>query len=322
MYTSLWQTARLLEAGKVVAIPTETVYGLAANGYDGDAVGHIFDIKQRPRTSPLIVHVGRQEEVEPLVASMPAGAQKLAAHFWPGPLTLVLPKSSLVSDEITAGRACVAIRIPAHPLTQELLGIVRFPLVAPSANPFGHISPTTAAHVAAQLGEEVPILDGGAAERGLESTIVGFEQGRPQLYRRGSIPEEALAQVVGAPIPYRQSKEGKEGRGGQLSPGRLERHYAPRTSLQLGMPRPWKGAAGQRVGLLRYRTHWAEVPAAHQFVLSPEGNLAAAARRLFAGLHYLDGLGLDALYAERLPDHGLGRVMNDRLARAAVPPAA
>lgn len=300
--------AQLLREGKLVAIPTETVYGLAANALHEAAVLDVFRVKERPAFDPLIVHVPGKEALLRYVSEFPSQAADLAGHFWPGPLTMLLPKKSIIPDVVTSGLNRVAVRVPGHPLTQALLQLLDFPLAAPSANPFGYISPTTAGHVEDQLGTKIPyILDGGPCRVGLESTIVGFEDGEIVVYRKGGIAIEALESVCGKIRVMPHSTSSPE------SPGMLKSHYAPRTKfyiLEPGMPVP----AGN-VGVLSFSTPYENVPVC--VVLSEQGNPDEAASRLFAAMRRLDTMGLDAIYAEKAPEAGLGRAINDRLRRAA-----
>lgn len=319
--TDLATAAALLRNGELVAIPTETVYGLAANAFDEAAVLKIFQAKERPAFDPLIVHIGRKDAVHAIARELPPGAEALMDAFWPGPLTLVLPKQAAVPDIVTSGLDTVGVRMPAHPLTRELLGQIEFPLAAPSANPFGYVSPTTAQHVADQLGEHIPyILDGGPCTVGVESTIIGWDagaddrstaMGRPGrwcLYRAGGIPLEAIESVIGTVgsavkpvIP--------------VAPGMLDSHYAPRKPVFVGDVNALLPAhAGKRVAVISFSTAYA---AHRNEVLSPKGDLAEAARRLFAVLRELDASDADVILAERFPDEGLGRAINDRLRRAA-----
>lgn len=307
--TDLSRAAELLRAGDVVAIPTETVYGLAANAFDERAVMKVFEVKQRPTFDPLIVHLRDREQLERVVAPVPIEAQALMDAFWPGPLTLVLPKRAIVPDVVTSGLATVGVRMPAHPLTRELLARLDVPLAAPSANPFGYVSPTTAQHVADQLGERIPyILDGGPCPVGVESTIIGWEQERPTLYRAGGVSVEAIEQVIGAVQPQVE-------RVLPVAPGMLESHYAPRIPLVVGdVPSLLRRHAGARVAVISFSERF---EAQHNEVLSAAGDVNEAARRLFAAMRALDQGPYDVILAEVFPQQGLGRAINDRLKRAA-----
>lgn len=313
------RAAEYLRRGDAVAIPTETVYGLAANAFDEAAVLKIFTIKERPSFDPLIVHIGRPGDIHRVVKELPPGAEALMEAFWPGPLTLVLPKRPEVPDLVTSGLGTVGVRMPSHPMTLELLRSLEFPLAAPSANPFGYVSPTTAQHVADQLGDRVPyILDGGPCTVGLESTIIGHEpdmpagSGRWVLYRQGGIPQEAIEAVLGASLDDAPPTADPLVRP---APGMLESHYAPRKSVYVGdVPALLKRFAGRAVGVISFRT---EYPAHRCEVLSEQGDLAEAARHLFAVLRELDASPCEVILAERFPEAGLGRAINDRLRRAA-----
>jgi L-threonylcarbamoyladenylate synthase len=301
--------AGLLRNGEAVAIPTETVYGLAANAFDEAAVLKIFSIKQRPSFDPLIVHVARREDVQHVVREIPPGAEALMDAFWPGPLTLVLPKHAGVPDLVTSGLDTVGVRMPAHPLTRQLLEELEFPLAAPSANPFGYVSPTTAQHVADQLGDKVPyILDGGACSVGVESTIVGWDNGRWHLYRPGGIALEDIEAVIGRVEPAVKHVL-------PVAPGMLASHYAPRKPVHVGdVPALLRRFAGRAVGVISFRT---EYPGHRCEVLSESGDLAEAARHLFAVLRDMDASDCAVIVAEEFPNEGLGRAINDRLRRAA-----
>jgi len=306
------EAARLLRAGQVVAVPTETVYGLAANAFDEAAVLEVFRVKQRPSFDPLIVHVGKREDVMRVARELPPGAEAMMDAFWPGPLTLVLPKQPAVPDLVTSGLDTVGIRMPAHPIAQALLQELEFPLAAPSANPFGYVSPTTAQHVADQLGEAIPyILDGGPCTVGIESTIIGWDEPSERwlLYRSGGLPLEAIEQVIG-------SVSAAEQRVLPAAPGMLESHYAPRKPLYVGeIDTLLRKFEGERIGAI---TFCEPVTAQQVEVLSSTGDLAEAARNLFAALRRLDAGDCDVILAEVLPEQGLGRAINDRLRRAAV----
>jgi L-threonylcarbamoyladenylate synthase len=306
--TDLHEAARLLEAGELVAIPTETVYGLAANALDEAAVLQVFEAKQRPAFDPLIVHVHGLEQVREVVRELPPEAEALMRRFWPGPLTLVLPKQPRIPDLVTSGLDTVGVRMPAHPLTLELLRTLPFPLAAPSANPFGYVSPTTAQHVMDQLGARIPyILDGGACTVGVESTIIGMEEGQWVLYRPGGVPVEAIEEVIGTVRP--QVKQVLP-----VAPGMLESHYAPRKPVFIGDIAALLQAHPGRGGVISFtRDHGAW----RNEVLSPTGDLSEAARQLFAALRRLDASEADVILAEVFPNDGLGRAINDRLKRAA-----
>lgn len=302
----------LLEKGELVAIPTETVYGLAGNALDGEAVAKIFQVKNRPTFNPLIIHSDSLEKVEQYVKSLPAEAVKLAGSFWPGPLTMLLPKNDLVPDLVTAGSDLVAVRIPKHPLTLELLKNLDFPLAAPSANPFGYISPTTAEHVNKQLGRKIQyILNGGPCEIGIESTIIGFDSSEPVIYRLGGISIEDIESQIGKvqlPVNAYSVK----------SPGMLKSHYAPSKKLIIGpiasLIRQFKDDS---FGIISFRDTYHEVDPEYQITLSEAGDMKEAATKLFAGMRYLDKLPIKYIFAELLPEFGLGRAINDRLKRAA-----
>lgn len=310
------RAAAILRAGGLVAFPTETVYGLGAVAFDETAVARIFEAKKRPRFDPLIVHVCEPDALARLTADVPAAARTLIARFWPGPLTLVLPKAPGVPDLVTAGLPTVAVRMPRHPLALELIRRTGMPLAAPSANPFGHVSPTTARHVLDHLAGQVDlVLDGGPCPVGVESTIVSFAAATPALLRHGGLPQEEIEAWIGplatAAVPASSTPS---------APGMLPQHYAPRTRLRLVSESPAPPAHPRtRVGLLAFQT----VPAPGAFaaveVLSARGDLREAAARLFGALRRLDERQLDLILAESVPEIGLGRAINDRLRRAAGP---
>ena len=299
--------AKILRGGGLVAFPTETVYGLGASAVSGEAVAKLYAAKGRPSFNPLISHVASLEAAKCL-AVFNEDAEKLARAFWPGPLTLLLPRKALIPDLVTSGLERVGLRCPDHALTRKLLRRLNFPLAAPSANPFGYISPTTATHVNDQLGTKVSyILDGGPCRIGLESTIVGFEDGETVVYRLGGIAVKAIADAVG-PVRLAVSKSADP-----QAPGQLSSHYAPHTRVVLGLPASAPAEPAQAFGVLSFsRNHGFR----HELVLSPEGDTAVAAQRLFSCLRELDAKGLDVIHAELAPDHGLGPAINDRLIRA------
>lgn len=311
--THIDQAVAFLREGKLVGMPTETVYGLAGNALDEKVVASIFHAKDRPLFDPLILHFASAENIKPYVTSFPESAQRLAKHFWPGPLTLILPKSSKVPDITSAGQSTVAVRIPRHSLALELLKSVEFPLAAPSANPFGYISPTNAQHVQNQLGSKVAyILDGGECAVGLESTIVSFKDEIPVVVRLGGIPVEHIEQVIG-PVKVRLSQNSNP-----EAPGQLDAHYAPRTrfSIERKLLDQLLSTKGTKVGLLRFDKPLTGYPEENQFILSPSSNLEEAGINLFKYMRNLDDAGFDIIIAEQVPDVGIGRAINDRLRRA------
>lgn len=313
--TDILQAANLLKSGKLIAIPTETVYGLAGNALDEQAVLAIFHAKNRPHFNPLILHCGNLTQLESFVTAFSPNAHKLANAYMPGPLTLLLPKKDTVPDLVTAGSDKVAIRIPNHPLTLSLLQSLDFPIAAPSANPFGYISPTSALHVEAQLGTKIDfILDGGECTIGLESTIVGFDaEDKPLIYRIGGLSIEAIEKIVGK-AKFLTHKESHPDTAGQLLS-----HYAPKTPLRLGNIADLAAEYGtENTGALVFTEKYISIPSANQFVLSETADIDEAAKNLFKGMRYLDSLELRLIFAELLPEKGLGRAINDRLKRASV----
>lgn len=312
--TDLDLAAATLIAEDVVAIPTETVYGLAGNIYSEKAIRKIYSLKKRPLFNPLIVHIAHIKQVNDLVEKFPAPAKKLAEVFWPGPLTLLLPKKDIVPDLITAGKATVAIRIPNHPLTLELLQRLPFPLAAPSANKFGSISPTQTAHVKSSFNNELSlILEGGPCESGIESTIIGFENEFPVIYRLGALSVEEIEAVIGPVEIKNKNNVAPE------APGMLARHYAPatRTYFTEDAVAMCKEFPNKKIGLLSFTKNSNNATVSHHIVLSEAGDFREAAAQLYAALHHLDHLDLDLIIVEKLPDTDLGRSINDRLMRAA-----
>ena len=307
------EAAELLRGGNTVALPTETVYGLAADALNRDAVARIFEAKERPSFDPLIVHLPDRDWLE-RVARIDHGSssviEKLVGQFWPGPFTIVLPRREIVPDIVTSGLDTVAVRISAHPVFAEVIRAFGSPLAAPSANRFGRVSPTTAQHVLDELDGRIPlIVDGGPTTHGIESTIVAVRNGRIELLRRGPITAEqleAFGQVVCAPVPERPE-----------APGQLPSHYAPSTPLILVDDlSSFAVTAGKKCGLLA----WRSMAGADQFAevrqLSSRQDLREAAANLFRYLRELDRLNLDLIVAEKLPDENIGAAINDRLRRA------
>ena len=303
---SVSEAAQRLRAGDLVAIPTETVYGLAGRALDEGAVARIFETKGRPRFDPLIVHVSSAAAVEPLARALPARFADLAEAFWPGPLTLVLEKSDRVPDLVTAGAPTVAVRVPGLELTRALLDAVGEPLAAPSANRFGRLSPTTPDAVEAQLGAELPVLDGGPCPVGVESTIVSLAHDPPLLLRPGGVSVEALAPH----LPGLRRAAADE--LATASPGRLPQHYAPATPMRWDDGKTPSGRHGALV--------WSRVPShlapERAEILTPSGDPVEAARNLFEALRRLDAAKLPVVVVERMPEAGLGLAIADRLQRA------
>lgn len=300
----------LLENGELVAIPTETVYGLAGNALNISAVTKIFQVKDRPQFDPLIVHVQNIEAAKKYVEDIPRKAKLLVEQFWPGPLTILLNRKPIIPDLVTSGLPTVGIRCPDHVLTRTLLASISFPLAAPSANPFGYISPTRPEHVNEQLGNKISyILDGGICQVGIESTIVGFEEDLTVIYRMGGLSVEAIEQVVGKVSVQLHSTSNP------TSPGQLKSHYAPTKKVILGnIPTLTKQYSGIQFAVLSYQTNF---KSNYQFILTPSGKLEEAAQNLFSGLRELDKMPVDIIFAELAPEIGLGKAINDRLKRAA-----
>ena len=316
------RAAAILRDGGLVAFPTETVYGLGANALDERAVARVFDVKARPRFDPLIVHIAGVDWLARLTADFPPLARQLAEKFWPGPLTLVLPKTPAVPDLVTSGGPSVAVRVPDHPVALSLLRAVDLPIAAPSANSFGRISPTCAEHVREQLGSRIDlILDGGPCRVGVESTVLQLTPQGPLLLRPGGTTLEEIEDVIGK-VQVPTVSEASFPAPGLVSPGTLPQHYAPRTPLV----RRTRGTAtvgdgelglGGRVGLLAFYASDQTSRFVHVEILSGTGDLREAATNLFAALRRLDAAGLDLIVAESFPEVGLGRAINDRLRRAA-----
>ncbi len=308
---AIFRAAELLRAGQVIGLPTETVYGLAAAGLNPAGLARIFEVKQRPLFDPLILHLADAESAFLLAARVPDLARRLAAQFWPGPLTLVLPKKEIVPDLATSGLPNVALRVPVHPVAQALLRAFGGPLAAPSANRFGRISPTDARAVSAELGGAVPlILDGGPCAVGLESTVLDLSGAKPVLLRAGGVSVEEIEALAG-PVERATPVDERP-----LSPGQLKHHYAPRKPLRLVRDASEIPAQAD-VGWLAFGAHPASFPGVVEN-LSPTGDLREAAANFFRALRALDDdPRVDRLVAMPLPEQGLGRAINERLERAA-----
>jgi L-threonylcarbamoyladenylate synthase len=305
----------LLNSNKLVAIPTETVYGLAANAFNENAVLNIYKTKNRPQFNPLIIHSNRIERFEEWGLLIPADVKLLAQHFWPGPITFIIPANHKIPEIVTAGTGAVAIRVPNHPITLDLLAKLTFPLAAPSANPSGFISPTSALHVEQQLGNKIDyILDGGNCKVGVESTIISFLENEPKILRFGGLAIEGIEAVLNKKLATGSNNDKI------VAPGMLSKHYAPVHPLQIveNLSESIQLFDKNRVGVISFSESFAEVPIAHQFVLSKTKDLNEAASNLFAAMRHVDELDLDIILSEKFPNIGLGYAINDRLKRASV----
>ena len=312
---SITLAAKVIRNGGLVAFPTETVYGLGCDALNPDAVARVFEAKQRPSFDPLIVHIATEASLDGLVQAISLAEHRLMERFWPGPLTLVLPKRAQVPDLVTAGLPTIAIRMPAHPVAQALIREAGVPIAAPSANPFGYVSPTCAQHVLDELGDRVDlILDGGPCPIGVESTIVSMIGARAELLRPGCVTLAEIREVIGSAVQVASSQT-------VVAPGQLPRHYATRTPVTILSTREVRPIVQEheRVGLLAMLApSQADDRCCVIEVLSSSGDLREVARNLFAALRRMDALSLDRLYAEPCDDRGLGLAIMDRLRRCAV----
>ena len=325
--TSLRIAAKAIQDGLLVVIPTETVYGLGANAFDAAAVAKVFEAKARPSFDPLIVHIASLGEMDRIALRIPPMARILAEKLWPGPLTIILPKRKEIPDIVSSGLDTVAIRFPSHPIARKIIEYSKTAIAAPSANPFGYISPTSAAHVVRMLGTKVDyIVDGGQCPVGVESTVIDLTGPLPAVLRPGGMPLEVIRSIVGDLVAPKKDS------GPQVSPGQLESHYAPRSSLFLYEagelahiassfhPRTPKSLESRKAAIVfdgeSAKTLESLNIFAKVFALSEQGDMIEAASRLFSLMHELDEGGYEAMYAERVPDEGLGKAINDRLYRA------
>lgn len=313
MKKNLVKAKKILTNGGVIAIPTETVYGLAANAFDANAVSKIFKIKGRPLYNPLIVHIKSIESIHQVAQDIPEIAMILAKKFWPGPLTLVLPKKKCIPNIVTSGKTTVGVRVPDHETTLALLHLLDFPIAAPSANPFRYISPTTSAHVKKQLGNKVEfILEGGSCIKGIESTIIGFENMQPILYRVGAISQEEIETVIGKIVVKNKATITPE------APGMLSNHYSPKTKFIVSND---IGASiefhkDKKVGFLLFSNSTRAINSINSIRLTNNEDLNEAAQNLYAAMHLLDSKNLECMIAEKFPNVGIGITLNDRLQRA------
>ena len=300
----------ILKQDGIIGLPTETVYGLAARMSSEMAIKKIFELKNRPLTNPLIVHLAKAEDLLLVAENIPPLALTLAEHFWPGPLTVLLPKTDKVPDIVCSGSPFAGFRVPDHALTLALLRQLDFPLAAPSANPFGYISPTRVSHVLDQLGTRIDgILDGGNCAVGIESTVIGAGEGCIEIYRAGAITGEELEKVGGLPVKYKSGSEHP------TAPGMLESHYAPRKAFLLETT---ESSSSERTAWLRFSSYKEGVSKEQQFLLAESGQLRTAAQNLFALMRELDqDERFDRIIAELVPEEGLGVAVNDKLRKAA-----
>jgi L-threonylcarbamoyladenylate synthase len=303
-----------LNSDGIIGLPTETVYGIAANGLNERAVKKIFEIKKRPLTNPLILHVSSIERLKDIAEEVPPKAKALAEKFWPGSLTMLLKKKASVPDSVTAGHPTVAVRIPNHTMTLELLEKLSFPLAAPSANPFSRVSSTTANQVEKYFGESLPvILDGGSCTVGIESTIVGFYEDEVVIHRLGGISVEQIEEVVGK-VKILDLND-----SAPIAPGMLKKHYSPITNFICteDVMAEIQNNPGKKIGLLLFKNDLQDFSEHVQVVLSAKGDLAEATRKLYQEMSKLDEMNLDLIIAEKFPGYGLGKSLNDKLNRAA-----
>jgi L-threonylcarbamoyladenylate synthase len=299
----------IIKKGGLVAFPTETVYGLGANALNPYAVAKIFEVKNRPTFDPLIVHIAKIEWLEKLTKEIDDRAFKLIEKFWPGPLTLILPKSQIVPDIVTAGLPTVAIRMPSHPVALALIENSETPISAPSANRFGYISPTTAEHVEKQLGDKIDlILDGGRCPIGVESTVLSLIDDEPTVLRPGGLPVEEIERIIGKVKIQTKSEK-------PLSPGQLPKHYSPRTPVKIFKSLD-EIKQNENIGILLFKKIDVNIKAKHIEILSENGDLVESAGNLFSALHRLDEANVDIIYAQEVPEVGLGLAIMDRLRKA------
>jgi L-threonylcarbamoyladenylate synthase len=326
---AIGQAAEILRTGGLVALPTETVYGLGANALDGEAVGRIFAAKQRPAWDPVIVHIADETMLEGLVEEIPEAARKLMAAFWPGPLTLLLPRTKAVPDAVTSGRPLVGVRMPAHPVALELIRRAGVPVAAPSANTFGHTSPTTAAHVLADLDGRIDaVLDAGAAEHGVESTVLDPCQAPMVIYRPGAVTAQQIRETAGAVEVFHGAQSlADKPREALPSPGVGLRHYAPKARLVL-VEAPLDELAvrlneaaaqwpGERLGIMLPAELAAPSQAAVVYAWGRWAAPSEMARKLYAGLRALDAEGCTVILCPMPPARGIGAAIRDRLHKAA-----
>ena len=311
--TDLKKAKLLLDASEIISIPTETVYGLAANGKNPIAIAKIYAAKKRPLSNPLILHYKDASSAFQDVTTIPKEAEILAEKFWPGPLTMLLPKSKNIPDAVTSGKSRVAIRVPRHELCLSLLNALDYPIAAPSANLYGRISPTSSAHVHEQLNERIPyILDGGICEKGIESTIRGFENNHVLIYRLGSISIEAIEACIRKKVHINNKIEDKKA---PQASGMVKHHYAPNTAM-FSIVQKHKEKDLSNCGFIGFDTLHPDFPVENQFLLSKNGNIDTAAKELYRSFHVMDANKFKSIYIEFMPESGIGSAINDRIKRA------
>ena len=312
-WTSVDEAARLLQDGQVVAIPTETVYGLAGNAYDETALAKIFAAKERPTFDPLIVHIADISKLQDIAKDIPEAAYRLAEAYWPGPLTMILPKKDCIPDLCTSGLPSVAVRFPSHPVAQQIIKESGLPLAAPSANLFKHVSPTTALHVAEQLGNRIAgIVDGGPCKVGVESSIVSLTGETPTILRPGAITPEMVENVLGkVAIKTSSSQPGKP----MTAPGQCDTHYRPQVPLYYGEV-PQGYTLPPHTARIAFGN--SNSAAAETVNLSKTGDMVEATAKLYALMHELDTPDYDLILVDPIPNQGIGMALNDRLRRASI----
>ena len=313
MWTSVSEAARLLKEGEVVAIPTETVYGLAGNAFEPKALAKIFAAKERPTFDPLIVHIADIAQLSDIAKDIPDSAYKLAEAYWPGPMTIILPKKDCIPDLCTSALPSVAVRFPSHPIAQAIIKESGLPLAAPSANLFKHVSPTTAEHVAAQLADRIAgIVNGGPCSVGVESSIISLTGEKPTVLRPGAITPEMFAKVLGdVAIKESTSKPGQP----MLAPGQCDTHYRPQVPLYYGEI-PVGYTLPEHTVRIAFGTQAGPIPATVN--LSATGDMVEATSKLYAFMHDLDKTEYDLILVDPIPNTGVGMALNDRLKRASI----
>ncbi len=305
------RAAEAIKSGGIVAFPTETVYGLGANGFDAEAVARIFEAKKRPSFNPLIMHISDVQQLDDIVRIKNPAAEKLMENFWPGPLTLVLEKTEKVPEIVTAGNPTVAVRMPDHKTALELIFKAGMPIAAPSANEFGKLSPTEADHVEEQLGDKVDIiLDGGHCDVGIESTILQITPEDIFLLRHGGLPIEEIEELLGRKIEFKKTGVVPD------SPGQLPFHYAPNIPIACIKDVKLSELKGKKIGALFFKENSSDFPFEEVKILSPSGNLREAAANLFSFIHELERKDIELILCEKIGGKGLGYAIDDRLTRA------